>query len=326
NRALVVSEKRTYKIVNDIPYPVLKSADEIIISNRAVGLNPIDWKSVEFNFCLPEFPWITGREVAGVVKAIGANVKELKVGDRVWASTYYRDRRAGCFQQYVAVPQHTVTRIPDNLDFESASCLGVAGLTAAMTLWKWLDVPIGSVSRLPAPSSIEYIVIWGGSTVTGQFAIQIAIQSGLHVIAVASEKTRPLVLSLGATRVVTRDGKTNDEIVSEIRTLGGDNITRAVDLVGAETAKFCLELFSTTKPGLFAPLAMISSDTYIPENIKVKSVEMKQFILNPESKIYATELNRLVSDGLVIMPTIEVLNGGLDSIESGLERLKRSDM
>lgn len=64
------------------------SDDEVIISNRTVGLNPIDWKSVDFNFCLPEYPWITGREMAGIIEAVGADVKEFKVGDRVWTSQH----------------------------------------------------------------------------------------------------------------------------------------------------------------------------------------------------------------------------------------------
>jgi hypothetical protein len=86
NRALIVSARKTYSIVEHYPYPNLDHGDDVIISNCAVGLNPIDWKSVDFNFCLPEYPWITGREMSGVVDAVGANVKECKVGDRVWTS------------------------------------------------------------------------------------------------------------------------------------------------------------------------------------------------------------------------------------------------
>jgi hypothetical protein len=85
NRALVVASKRTYGLVEEV-FPEFKNEDEVIIKSVAVGLNPIDWKSVDFNFCLPEFPWITGREMAGVVEKVGANVKDIKVGDKVWTS------------------------------------------------------------------------------------------------------------------------------------------------------------------------------------------------------------------------------------------------
>lgn len=85
-KALCVVAKHTYGIANDIPYPSIDTPDEVIIRTQAVGLNPIDWKSVDYNFCMPSFPWIGGREVAGVVEEVGANVKNVKVGDRVWAS------------------------------------------------------------------------------------------------------------------------------------------------------------------------------------------------------------------------------------------------
>lgn len=71
---------------------------------------------------------------------------------------------------------------------------------------------------------------------------------------------------------------------------------------------------------------MISSKAIIPENITVRTVEMTQFVLDPACRIYATELNRLVSDGLLILPSIEVLRGGLESVQSGLERLKSGNM
>jgi NADPH:quinone reductase-like Zn-dependent oxidoreductase len=59
---------------------------DVMISTRAVGLNPIDWKSVDMGICLPEFPWITGREMTGVVERVGAGVRDLSPGDRVWTS------------------------------------------------------------------------------------------------------------------------------------------------------------------------------------------------------------------------------------------------
>lgn len=84
NRALIVAAKKRYDIVDEA-FP-LYGEDEIVISTKAVGLNPIDWKSVDYNFCLPSFPWITGREMAGIVEEVGTNVSEFKVGDRVWTS------------------------------------------------------------------------------------------------------------------------------------------------------------------------------------------------------------------------------------------------
>lgn len=81
-----MAAKGRYELVDDFPTPQIQGPNEVLIRNHAVALNPIDWKSVEYNFCLPQFPWITGRELAGVVVSIGEDVNRLKEGDRVWTS------------------------------------------------------------------------------------------------------------------------------------------------------------------------------------------------------------------------------------------------
>ena len=85
-RALTVASKNTYRVDDSYPIPEIQSSDEILIRTCAVGLNPIDWKSVDWNFCLPAFPWVTGREMSGVVAQVGEDVTEFKQGDRVWTS------------------------------------------------------------------------------------------------------------------------------------------------------------------------------------------------------------------------------------------------
>ena len=56
-RALVVASKGQYEIKHDFPMPHVGD-NEVMIRNHYVGLNPIDWKSVDYNFCLPAFPWV----------------------------------------------------------------------------------------------------------------------------------------------------------------------------------------------------------------------------------------------------------------------------
>jgi hypothetical protein len=96
NPSLLVTGKGQYEIREQFISPSHASAGEVIIRTQAVGLNPIDWKSVDYGFCLPEFPWITGREMAGTIEHIGPDVTGLEVGQRVWTSM--------CFAQLV--PTH----------------------------------------------------------------------------------------------------------------------------------------------------------------------------------------------------------------------------
>lgn len=195
-----------------------------------------------------------------------------------------------------------------------------------MSLWHWLQVSGSPTVESKTISDSGYLLIWGGSAVTGQFAIQIAALGGLKVIAVTSTKMEGLARQLGAAHTIIRDGKSGDEIVSEIRAIAGDGITRGIDLVGTETAGFCLKALSTTQRALFAPLAMLSSKADVPANISVETVEMKQFVLNKASRVYADALNRLIEQGKVVLPEITVLQGGFEAILDGLERVKRGDM
>ncbi|KAG4220882.1 hypothetical protein PC116_g30639, partial [Phytophthora cactorum] len=315
-KALVVARKGEYEIRHDFPMPTV-GEDEIMIRGHYVGLNPIDWKSVDYNFCLPEFPWVTGREMSGVVAQVGSSVTSFKLGDYVWTSTYYKDVRAGCFQEYVVVPSHTVLPIPSGVPIEAAACLGVAALTASMTLWKWLGVPFPQGS--PNSEGGQWLLIWGGSTVTGQFATQIARLSGIKVITVNSAETKSLSERLGASYVVVRDGKSDEEVVDEIRTITNDNTTRAIDLVGPKTAKLALDAVSREKPVDFAPLAMMPGSQIVPENVEVHTVEMKQFVLDKSNVRYTEELGKLLDKGLIALPELHLIDGGLHSIQGGLE-------
>ena len=223
------------------------------------------------------------------------------------------------------MPQHTVSIIPSNLTFESAACLGVAALTAAMTLWKWFGVPIWKTNSQTFPDSErEYLLVWGGSTITGQFAIQIAVQCGLNVIAVTSEKTKSRVQALGA-QVVTRDLKTEVEILAEISMIAGESITKAIDLVGRQNTACTLLAVSRSRAVDFAPLSMMGKHS-TAKNVSIHTVEMKRFILDEESAVYSKALNQMIEKGLISIPEIQILAGGLSAIENGLDMLKRGDM
>jgi len=234
----------------------------------------------------------------------------------------------------VVVPKHTVLPIPESIDFAAAASLGVCGLTAAMSLWHWLDVPMVSgaeVSKSPSPTETskekEVLLVWGGSTVTGQFAIQIAAHSGVEVIAVCSSSNAELVSSLGATHVVTYNGKTDFHIIGEILCLAQGRLTKAIDIVGNDTARQVLKVIKACdKPVQFAPLAFISSKDKIPPNATVHTVEMKRFILDPKSEKYGTMLNEMVTKEVVKIPKIRLLQGGLGAIEDGLLTLKKGTL
>lgn len=198
-----------------------------------------------------------------------------------------------------------------------------------MTLWKWLKIPLPlALSHSPGSQpTAQYILIWGGSSITGQFAIQLARASNLTVVTITSAKTKALATRLGAQHVITRDGKSNENIVGEIRGIVGNDLRLAIDIVGNETAAACLQALSDSENQkvILAPLAFLRAGEVIPQNVEVANVEMKTFILDSNSRVYAEVLNQLVAEGKVLTPDIEILSGGLGRIEDGLDMLKKGD-
>lgn len=83
-RALLITAGRKYELKSDFETLASLAPGEVKIRSHAVGLNQIDYKSVDYNMCLPELPWITGREMAGVVEEVGSAVQHVKPGQRVW--------------------------------------------------------------------------------------------------------------------------------------------------------------------------------------------------------------------------------------------------
>ncbi|KAB5549631.1 hypothetical protein GE09DRAFT_1241297 [Coniochaeta sp. 2T2.1] len=171
---------------------------------------------------------------------------------------------------------------------------------AAMSPWRWLEVPIHppteTEQRGPTDKAFEKdcILSWGGSIVTGQFAIQPAAHAGLDVIAVCSSRTEEIVRKLKPKHVVIYTGKTDDELVWDIRGLRERRISKAIDFVGPQTSKLVLGVIAEDGEEAvvnFAPLAFMSSKQTVPENARVHNVEMKQFVLDEKSEVYSRRLN-----------------------------------
>jgi NADPH:quinone reductase-like Zn-dependent oxidoreductase len=129
---------------------------------------------------------ILGRDVAGTVEAIGANVTDLAVGDEVFGEV-----PNGAHAEFVAAPAKLLTVRPANLTFEEAAAAPLAGVTALQGLRDAGGVRDGS-----------RVLVNGASGAVGTFAVQIAKALGATVTGVASTRNLELVRSLGADHVI----------------------------------------------------------------------------------------------------------------------------
>lgn len=129
-RALILRGlKQRYELVDDWPFPQLQRPNDVLVRIEAIGLNPIDWKSVDFGFAISTLPAVNGRDLAGRIIEIGPDVKRLKIGDKVFGpSTQYRDFRSSAFQSYAVMQEHCLGIIPPNLTLEQASAISLSEL------------------------------------------------------------------------------------------------------------------------------------------------------------------------------------------------------
>lgn len=161
--------------------------NQVLIRVMATSVNPIDWRLRQGSMkqlLRGHFPRIPGYDVAGYVIEAGGDIT-LKRGDRVLA--FMDSMYGGAYAQYAACGMNAVTLIPEELTFEEAAAMPLAGSTALQSLRDHGHIRQGS-----------RVLINGASGGVGGFAIQIAKHDGAHVTAVSSGINEAYVKSLGA--------------------------------------------------------------------------------------------------------------------------------
>jgi NADPH:quinone reductase-like Zn-dependent oxidoreductase len=193
----------------EIEKPVPKD-DEVLIKVRAASVNPLDWRFMEGK---PRFLRLflglrkpklgrPGVDVAGQVEAVGTKVRQFKPGDEVFGAC------SGAFAEYACAAASKVMLKPDNVTFEQAASVNVAGLTALQGLRDKGKIQPGS-----------RVLINGAAGGVGTFAVQIAKSFGAHVTGVCSTRNVDMVRSIGADEVIdyTQKDFTTSDLTSNQR-------------------------------------------------------------------------------------------------------------
>ncbi|MBX3593061.1 NADP-dependent oxidoreductase [Sphingomonas sp.] len=213
--------------ISEIPAP-MPGAGDLLIRVQAAGLNPVDFKT-RAGMLRPvlrfDLPVVMGNELAGIVEAVGAEVRDFAPGDRVFARV--PKGTMGAFAELAAVPAQVAAKLPDSIDFEAAAGIPLAGLTALQALRDELALQPGNRVFIP-----------GGAGGVGTFAIQIAKWLGAQVTTTASPRGRELVERLGADHVIDY---TSQRFEDHVRDMDG-----AFDLIGGDTLS---RTFGVVKPG-----------------------------------------------------------------------------
>lgn len=212
--------------ITEIEKPKITS-EQVLVRVKAAGVNPLDnmISRGEVKLIVPyASPQTAGNEFVGVVEEVGNQVKNFKLGERIFARLTLDS--IGAFAEYIAVDSAALAKVPEYLSDVEAAAIPLTALTIMQAL-ELMKAEVGKT-----------IFISGGTGGVGGMAIPIAKAKGLIVITNGDVANKERVMALGVDRFI--DYKTEDYT----QTL--QNVDYVLDtLGGAETEK----QMSIMKPG-----------------------------------------------------------------------------
>ena len=201
--------------------------DEVLIKVRTASVNPLDWRLMRggpYIFRLLSGVYTSvlrkpkatraGRDVAGQVEAVGRNVKRFKPGDEVFGAC------RGAFAEYACASELSLVIKPDNVTFEQAAAVPIAGLTALQGLRDKGQIRSG-----------QKVLINGAAGGVGTFAVQIAKSFGADVTGVCSTGKVEMVRAIGADHVI--------DYIQEDFTKGTRRYDLIFDCIGNHSLSAC---------------------------------------------------------------------------------------
>jgi NADPH:quinone reductase-like Zn-dependent oxidoreductase len=214
--------------LKEVEKPVPKE-NEVLVKVIAASANPADWHMIRgepkfarlvFGLTKPK-NIIPGIDIAGLIEAVGKNIKEFQPGDVVFGDCGW----GGAFAEYVCVTENKLVPKPANISFEEGATVMVAGISALQGLRDKGNIQSG-----------QKVLIIGASGGVGTFAVQLAKYFGAEVTGVCSTRNMDLVQSIGADKVIdyTKEDFTNtaekyDLIIDNVANRSVADLKRALN-------------------------------------------------------------------------------------------------
>jgi NADPH:quinone reductase-like Zn-dependent oxidoreductase len=257
----------------ELPDPV-PGAGEVLVEIHGASINAADWKMRAGQYgAAVSFPHVPGRDFSGVMVSSGGF---FKPGDAVFGVCEVP--REGAYAERIAIREAIVARQPERLSHVQTAAIGLAGLTAVVSLEETLQLKRG-----------ETILIQGGAGGVAGFAIALAKHLGARVITTASAQNHDYVRKLGADQVIDYRSQDFAKVVKDVDavldTVGGDVTARS---------------FAVLKPG--GRLASIAVGGGAPASPRpdVKSLRPKV----DRDRRQLDRVAQLVTQGAVPLPEI----------------------
>jgi NADPH2:quinone reductase len=264
-------------VVHEIGGPEVLKLEEVevaepgpgqaLVRHRAIGLNFVEIYIRSGVYPAPSMPFTPGSEAAGVVEAVGPNVSEVRVGDRV----AYVGGPLGSYSEVRVMPAKFLVRLPDKIDDATAAASMLKGLTA--------DYLINSTYQVKAGDTILLHAAAGG---TGLILSQWAKHIGATVIGtVGSDEKAKIAAAHGCAHTINYSREDFVARVNEIT--GGKKVPVVYDSVGQTT--FMKSLDCLRPRGLMVSFGQ-ASGVVPPFSINILSAKGSLYLTRPTLATY----------------------------------------
>jgi NADPH:quinone reductase-like Zn-dependent oxidoreductase len=260
----------------ELPDPIAKPG-EIAVDINAASVNGADWKvRAGKSYRVSQFPYVLGRDFAGVVSAVGEGVRDFKVGDPVFAVCAMSQE--GAYAEKIAINADIVAKKPADISDADAAALALAGLTALVSIEDTIELKPG-----------ETILIQGGAGGVANFAVQLAKHIGARVITTGRKENHDYLRSIGADEIIDYTTTDFTKVVS--------NVDAVFETVGGVVAD---KSFEVIRPGGRA--AFIGSGPQAPPSPRADVRSLRPDV--QRDRPHLERIVKLVQSGAVRPPEI----------------------
>lgn len=210
-------------VTAEVPRPG-PSAGQILVRVKAAGVGPWDALIREGKAAVaPPLPLILGSDFSGIIEMTGAEVSEFKAGEEIYGAT--NEQFIGAYAEYACASARMIARKPARLSHVQAASAPVVAVTASQILFEYAHAAAG-----------QTVLVHGAAGNVGAYAVQLAKNAGLHVIATASSRDAEYVRGLGAERVIDYQDVRFDDALEPVDIV--------VDTIGGEVRERSLRILS----------------------------------------------------------------------------------
>jgi NADPH:quinone reductase-like Zn-dependent oxidoreductase len=212
-------------VVEEVPAP-LPGPGEVLVRVMAAGVAPWDAIIREGKSKVsPQPPLTLGSDLAGVVEKAGPGVTDFAPGDEVYGVT--NSQFCGAQAEFAVATAGMIARKPQSLNYLEAASAPVVAVTAWQMLFQYAKAMRG-----------QTVMVVGAAGNVGAYAVQLAVDAGIHVIAIARLNDQDLLRSLGVKSIIDSNQPAFEQDLPQVDAI--------LDTVGGSTLQRCA---ARLKPG-----------------------------------------------------------------------------